>query len=82
MLYVPKHMQGGFAKKVAYNHLVEFQQKALISMAVFFPLCFLGKCMDISFINSIFVRVFHIKREIRDISQKSCLTNFLLMIFT
>lgn len=61
--YVQKHLVGEFPITVSYNRFVELQQKALMPMIVFLQTCCLGKCTGISFVDSMPLRVCHIKRE-------------------
>jgi hypothetical protein len=42
---------------------VELQQKAIVPMVIFLKMCCLGKYTGISFIDSMPIRVCHIKRE-------------------
>lgn len=61
--YVQKHMQSDFPETVSYNRFTELQQKAIMPMVLFLQLCCLGECTGISFIDSMPIRVCHIKRE-------------------
>ena len=58
--HIQKHCTGDFTRTVSYNRFVELQQKALLPVAVFLRLCCPGKC---TFIDSMPIRVCHIKRE-------------------
>ncbi len=61
--YVQKNLQAEFPQTVSYNRFVELQQKLAIPLGIFLKTQGLGKCTEISFIDSTPLRCCHIKRE-------------------
>ena len=60
--YVQKHMTKEFPKTVSYNRFVELEQKALVPMVLYLQTCCLGKCTNISFVDSTKLAVCNNKR--------------------
>lgn len=63
LFYVQKHTTNEFPNTVSYNRFVELQKKSIMPLAIFMKTCALGKCTDISYINSTPLIACHIKRE-------------------
>ena len=61
--HVKNHMKSEFPETVSYNRFVELQKKVVVKLAIFLKMFCLGKCTGISYIDSIPIRVCHIKRE-------------------
>ena len=60
--YVQKHMTKEFPQTVSYNRFVELEQKAIIPMVLYLQTCCLGKCTNISFVDSTKLAVCNNKR--------------------
>src|SRR5690606_9925255 len=60
--HVRRHMQGDFPNTVSYNRFDKLQQKVVLPMAIFLKTCCLGRCTDVSFIDTTPLRACHIKR--------------------
>lgn len=62
IFYVCKHMSNDFPNTVSYNRFVELSHSIVMPMAIFLKTCCLGKCTDISFVDSTPIRVCKNKR--------------------
>ena len=61
--HVLKYQRADFPNLVGYTRFVELQQYALLPMMLFFKMTMAGECTGISVIDSMPLRVCHIKRE-------------------
>ncbi|BAV94050.1 transposase [Ichthyobacterium seriolicida] len=64
--YLQKHMTKEFPKTVSYNRFVELMQQNLLPLTLFLKTFCLGKCTEISFIDSTPIRVCKHKRISRN----------------
>ena len=60
--YVCQHLRQEFPNKLSYNRFVERQRKVALHLLIFLNICALGKCTDISIIDSTPIVSCHIKR--------------------
>ena len=55
--HIQGHCQRDFPHTVSYNRFVELQQRELLPMTVFLPMCCLGKCRGISFTGHVLIQL-------------------------